>query len=94
MYPVSKRVGDQLANTFTYHPPKGSQAQRYEMLRGNAQKLAFEIATFTPESREQSLALTKLEEAIFFANAAIARNEVWDGNKMIAPMELEFTPGS
>ena len=29
----------------------------------------------TPKSREQSLALTKLEEAIMWANASIARNE-------------------
>jgi hypothetical protein len=29
----------------------------------------------TPVSREQSLALTHLEEVVMFANAAIARNE-------------------
>lgn len=28
-----------------------------------------------PDSRELSTALTKLEEAVFWANAAIARNE-------------------
>ena len=33
------------------------------------------IVTLTPKSREQSLALTKLEEAIMHANSAIARNE-------------------
>lgn len=33
------------------------------------------IAEFTPTSREQELALTKLEEAIMWANASIARNE-------------------
>ena len=75
MYDVPERVSKQLKNVFTYHAPKGGQQGRYEMLRGSALKLATEIAMFTPESREQSLALTKLEEAIFFANAAIARNE-------------------
>ncbi|MGP3782344.1 Acb2/Tad1 domain-containing protein [Paenibacillus sp. 1A_MP2] len=29
----------------------------------------------TPKSREQSLAMTNLEQAVFWANAAIARNE-------------------
>lgn len=29
----------------------------------------------TPKSREQSLAITKVEEAMFWANAAIARNQ-------------------
>jgi hypothetical protein len=29
----------------------------------------------TPESREQSLALTNLEQAVMWANAAIARRE-------------------
>jgi len=29
----------------------------------------------TPESREQSLAITALEEAVMWANAAIARRE-------------------
>jgi len=37
--------------------------------------LAIDIIQNTPPSREQSLAITHLEEAIFYANAAIARNE-------------------
>lgn len=35
---------------------------------------ADEIDTLVPPSREKSLALTKLEEAAFWANAAIARS--------------------
>jgi len=44
-------------------------------MRDDAKSLAFFIVKNTPPSREQSLALTHLEEAIFYANAAIARNE-------------------
>ena len=64
-----------LQNTFTYHRPFDNQRWRYEQLRSDAKNLAMRICGLTPPSREQSLALTKLEEAIMFANAAIARNE-------------------
>lgn len=64
-----------VSNDFTYHSPTANQTQRYELLRNQAKLLAYEFLRQCPESRELSLALTKLEEAVFFANAAIARNE-------------------
>lgn len=64
-----------LNKRFTYHPPKGDQAQRYEDIRRNAHSLAAFIDASCPDSREKSLALTKLEEAVMWANASIARNE-------------------
>jgi hypothetical protein len=64
-----------LAARSTYHPPKGDQAQRYEKLRFNGLNLAEMIEELAPHSRERALAITKLEEAIMWANAAIARNE-------------------
>ena len=72
---MTKEMHDTIENNFTYHPPKGDQADRYESLRYKAKNLALDICEKTPASREQSLALTKLEEAVFWANAAIARNE-------------------
>jgi hypothetical protein len=65
----------QVENAFLYHPPKEDQTDRYVFLRGMARELASAIVSNTPESREQSLALTKLEEVVMWANAAIARNE-------------------
>lgn len=65
----------QIEKAFTYHPPKDDQPGRYVRLRLQAKYLAEEIVATTPPSREQALALTKLEEACFWANAAIARNE-------------------
>lgn len=88
MYTPSERVSAQLKKTFTYCRPQGNQPQRYERLRDEAGKLAHLIACNTPESREQSLALTKLEEVVMFANAAIARNEEWDGNAMKSPLQI------
>jgi hypothetical protein len=66
---------EDLENRFMYHKPFGTQPTRYVLIRGAARDLAEEIVKSTPISREQSLALTHLEEAVFWANAAIARNE-------------------
>lgn len=64
-----------LANRFTYHPPKDGQADRYVALRDHAHELAQHIDAECPDSREKSLAMTHLEDAVMWANAAIARNE-------------------
>jgi len=66
-----------LNNRFTYHKPiaEMNQEARYEQIRETALRFARYITTVTPESREQSLAITRLEETVFWANAAIARHE-------------------
>lgn len=69
---------DELNKRFTYHPPFGDQPRRYEDIRRNAHSFAGFIISSCPASRELSLALTKIEEAVFWANAAIARNEIKD----------------
>lgn len=73
--PRSERVQRQLDNNFTYHPPKDGQADRFVEIRAAGKAFAELVADSTPESREQSLALTAIEEAVMWANAAIARNE-------------------
>lgn len=69
------RVIEQIENNFVYHAPKEDQQDRYVVLRNEAKDLAYKIMTMTPPSREQALALTNLEQVMFWANAAIARNE-------------------
>ena len=64
-----------LARRFTYHAPKGDQSDRYVAIRDRAHDLAEFIDEGCPDSREKSLALTKLEETVMWANAAIAHNE-------------------
>lgn len=66
---------EQIEKAFTYHPPKDGQPERYTALRNQAKALAMAIDAECPNSREKSLALTKLEETVMWANAAIARNE-------------------
>jgi hypothetical protein len=73
---MAKMDGKELETRFTYHKPGGTQGQRYIDIRDKAKDLAYFIVENTPESREQSLSITALEEAIFWANAAIARREV------------------
>ena len=64
----------EIENNFTYHPPTPEQVEIYSLIRAQAKDLAIVIATSAPDSREKSLALTKLEEAVFWTNASIARN--------------------
>lgn len=60
---------------FTYHPPQGEQWKKYEEIRAKAKELAELLNKLCPESREKSLALTKLEESVMWGNASIARRE-------------------
>lgn len=65
----------ELQNRFTYHAPKGDQPARYEQIRGAVRDVSAMISRATPECHEQELAIERLEEAVFWANAAIARRE-------------------
>lgn len=62
-------------NNFKYHAPKEGQAEKYDMIRAQAKKTAELISGICPDSREKSLALTNLEQAMMWANASVARNE-------------------
>lgn len=64
---------EDIDNRFTYHAPKGTQPAMYEEIRELARNYANRLNELCPESREKSLAITHLEEVVFFANAAIAR---------------------
>ncbi len=69
------RTKTDLYNRFTYHAPKGDQTDRYEEIRDAGLVLAELVVNHCPDSRERSLALTKIEEAVMWANASIGRNE-------------------
>lgn len=71
-----QNLTQELKKRFVPHAPFGDQPERYENIRRNAHSVAALMVKSCPVSRELSLALTKLEEAVFWANAAIARNEV------------------
>ena len=64
-----------LEQVYTYHRPFGTQPGRYEAIRQAGRVLAELIRDTAPPSRETSVALTKVQEAVMWANAAIAINE-------------------
>lgn len=65
----------QLENRYVHHPPKNDQAERYAAIREKVLDTAKFIVDKTPCCPEQTRALNALDEAMFLANAAIARNE-------------------
>jgi hypothetical protein len=67
--PIRKRI----ENDFNYHRPPAEIAPYFVMIREKAKELAHLIVDLTPSEREQSTALTRLEEAVMHANAGIAR---------------------
>lgn len=70
-----KATDEQLKNRFTYHAPKGDQASKYEAIRAKMLEAAMLVRDLTPCSPEQSLAINALDQAMFLANAAVARHE-------------------
>lgn len=72
---VTKEIKARIRRDFTHHAPNKSQVVDYFEIRSQAKEFALLCVGRCPESRELSLALTKIEEAVMWANAAIARNE-------------------
>lgn len=62
-----------IETNFTYHSPSENQKDRYHVIREKAKELAYAIDERCPSSREKSLAMTNLEQAVMWANASIAR---------------------
>lgn len=85
----------EIDNRFTYHPPRPGQPQIYEAIREQARQLAMCIVALTPSSREQSLAITAVEESVMWANAAVARSGYTPGRGALdqaVQMYKEMTP--
>lgn len=63
-----------LTDRFSHHPPTDqSVIDSHDAIRLAMRRAAEAVVKDVPVSREQSLALTKLEEAMFWSNAGIAR---------------------
>ena len=71
---MSAKSTDDIENRFAYHKPNEKKVFLHQQIRDQVKTLAHYWDGNLPVGREQALALTKLEEAMFWANAAIARS--------------------
>lgn len=65
-----------LVRRFDYHPPsKDGVARTHEQVRAAALTFARTMNELLPDGREKSLVMTHAEDAMFWANAAVAREQ-------------------
>ena len=65
---------ERIHHNFKYHAPTPEKVVRHEHVRDECRELANFIINNCHDCRERSIAITKIEEAMMWANAAIARN--------------------
>lgn len=82
-------TNNEIENNFTYHAPSADMPPKFEKLRNKAKELAFLINELVPNGREQSLAQTKLQEVIMWANAGIAIPKVGEKHGEELPEFIE-----
>lgn len=63
----------ELVNRFRFHPANDTTGPLHDQTRQVIGQLADFLNVQLPEGREKSLAITNLEQVMFWANAAIAR---------------------
>lgn len=91
---MDKSCGYCIENNFAYHSPKDDTVKlTHENIRSTCRQAADTLFLLCPDSAERTLALRKLEEAMFWGNAAVARNQdkVSPGEDGAAREEEELT---
>ncbi|ANA87084.1 hypothetical protein SEA_SWITZERLAND_51 [Gordonia phage Switzerland] len=78
-YHTSESIKD-IDNRFKFHPATTEEKRNeHTSVRTQIKHVAEMFDSWIPNGREKALAITKLEEAMFWANAAIARNNTEEG---------------
>lgn len=65
-------TNDEIHERFKHHPPTPERIEDHQTVRDSSETLAHTFNSLLPESREKSLALTAVQEAAMWANAALA----------------------
>lgn len=65
---------DEIHKRHSYQKPTERAAEMHNIVNGITEDAAVKFEDMLPEGREKALVHTHLEEARFWANAAIARN--------------------
>lgn len=65
----------ELEKRFTYHRPTGDQPKHYASIRNMAKNFAMYLNGICPDGRAKSIAMTKLDEVVMWANKSIAEGE-------------------
>lgn len=68
------KYSEEVNKRFDHHAPDEIKIQKHQIVRTAVKGVAQGFYDFLPEGREKALAITKLEEALMWANAAIARS--------------------
>lgn len=71
---LNSDLSAKLENQFMYHIAEGTQPLQYATVRGECLELARLIVVLCPESEERDQAIKRLNEVMFWANAAVARH--------------------
>lgn len=64
-----------LENRFAFHAADTAKRDEHAAIRRACLEAAIQLDLRCPDSRELSLAITHLEEAMMWANAALARHD-------------------
>lgn len=63
-----------ISHRFAFHPATTAEKRNdHASVRSACERAAHQVNALCPDGREKSLAITALEEAMMWANAAIAR---------------------
>lgn len=70
---IPDNLNKELKHVYTYHPPRGNQVDIYYNIRTLGREFAEVVARHCPDCREREKAFERIEEAVMWANAGIAR---------------------
>lgn len=65
-----------IENNFKYHKPLEKSIGKFKKIRAEGMIFVETVMSLVPECPERTLAFRKIEEAVMWANAGLARNQV------------------